>query len=108
MIAFDINGAIIKFDEQRDNYNTIRKIFLEYVDEEALLAMFNNWKIFSRKVLGDTPIYLHGGHLMDRAGYKMFKELMLKDVPLNKEAKVAERLNWAPQEYKANINVKHV
>ena len=29
MIAFDINGAIIKFDEQRDNYNTIRKIFLE-------------------------------------------------------------------------------
>ena len=84
------------------------KIFLEYVDEEALLAMFNNWKIFSKKVLGDTPIYLHGGHLMDRAGYKMFKELMLKDVPLNKEAKVAERLNWAPQEYKANINVKHV
>ncbi len=30
MIEFDINGAIIKFDEQRDNYNTIRKIFLEY------------------------------------------------------------------------------
>ena len=30
MIAFDINGAIIKFDEQRDNYNNIRKIFLEY------------------------------------------------------------------------------
>ena len=30
MIAFDINGALIKFDEQRDNYNTIRKIFLEY------------------------------------------------------------------------------
>lgn len=25
MIAFDINGAIIKFDEQRDNYNTILK-----------------------------------------------------------------------------------
>ena len=30
MITFDINGAIIKFDEQSDNYNTIRKIFLEY------------------------------------------------------------------------------
>ena len=30
MITFDINGAIIKFDEQRDIYNTIRKIFLEY------------------------------------------------------------------------------
>ena len=27
MITFDINGAIIKFDEKRDNYNTIRKNF---------------------------------------------------------------------------------
>ena len=33
MIAFDINGAIIKFDEQRDNYNTIRKTFLEYAEK---------------------------------------------------------------------------
>ena len=30
MITFDINGAIIKFDEKRDNYNTIRKNFKEY------------------------------------------------------------------------------
>ena len=30
MIVFDINGAMVKFDEKRDNYNTIRKIFLEY------------------------------------------------------------------------------
>ena len=27
MIAFDINGALIKFDEQRDNYNTITNPF---------------------------------------------------------------------------------
>ena len=33
MIAFDINGAIIKFDEQRDNNNTILKIFLEYAQK---------------------------------------------------------------------------
>ena len=25
MVTFDINGAIIEFDEQRDNYNKIRK-----------------------------------------------------------------------------------
>ena len=30
MITFDINGAIIKFDEKRDNYNTIRTNFKEY------------------------------------------------------------------------------
>ncbi|EPZ62095.1 sulfite reductase, subunit C domain protein [[Clostridium] sordellii ATCC 9714] len=43
---------------------------------------------------------------MDTAGYMKFKELMLKDVKLNKEAKVASRLNWKEHEYKANINVK--
>lgn len=30
MIVFDINGAVIKFDEKRNNYNTIRKKFLDY------------------------------------------------------------------------------
>ena len=30
MITFDINGAIIKFDDRRDNYNSIRKEFLCY------------------------------------------------------------------------------
>ena len=33
MITFDINGAIIKFDEKRDEYNTIRKNFKLYGDE---------------------------------------------------------------------------
>ena len=35
MITFDINGAIIKFDEKRDNYNTIRKNFKEYGEDAA-------------------------------------------------------------------------
>lgn len=35
MITFDINGAIIKFDEKRDNYNTIRKNFKLYGNESS-------------------------------------------------------------------------
>ena len=30
MITFDINGAIVEFDETMDNYNTIRKLFKTY------------------------------------------------------------------------------
>lgn len=30
MITFDINGAIVEFDEPMDNYNTIRKLFKTY------------------------------------------------------------------------------
>ena len=33
MILFDINGAVVKFNEKRDNYNTIRKLFLEYAQK---------------------------------------------------------------------------
>lgn len=39
MITFDINGAIIKFDEKRDKYNTIRKNFIEYGNESSKLYM---------------------------------------------------------------------
>ena len=35
MILFDINGAVIKFNEKRDNYNTIRKLFLEYAQKSS-------------------------------------------------------------------------
>ncbi len=33
MVSFDINGSIIKFDEKREEYNTIRKNFKEYGEE---------------------------------------------------------------------------
>lgn len=35
MITFDINGAIIKFDEKRDKYNSIRKDFQSYGQESS-------------------------------------------------------------------------
>ena len=35
MVTFDINGSIIKFDDKRDNYNTIRVNFKNYGDESS-------------------------------------------------------------------------
>lgn len=43
MVSFDINGSIIKFDEKRDNYNTIRKSFLEYGNDAS--KMFKDYCI---------------------------------------------------------------
>ncbi|MEG0051111.1 MAG: kinase [Terrisporobacter sp.] len=37
MFSFDINGAVIKFDEKRDNYNTIRKSFKEYGEKASYM-----------------------------------------------------------------------
>jgi anaerobic sulfite reductase subunit C len=52
------------------------------------------------------PEYLHGGHLIDRAGYKKFKEIMLDGVELNPECLVAEDVFWTETEYRSNYNVK--
>ncbi|MGL5614709.1 MAG: sulfite reductase subunit C [Sarcina sp.] len=84
------------------------KIFVDYVTEETLFAIFNNWIPFSKDVLNNQPRYIHGGHLVDMAGYEKVKKLLFKDVQFNKEAKVAERINWVEIEHKTNINVKPV
>ncbi|XXF59560.1 hypothetical protein PQ745_05065 [Thermoanaerobacterium thermosaccharolyticum] len=84
------------------------KIFLNWVTEDVVLGILKNWQDFSAEVLNHKPVYLHGGHLIDRAGYNKFKELILKGVELNPEAMVADRIFWAETEYRSNINVKPV
>jgi len=82
------------------------KMFLNWVDEESLLAVLKNWQKFSAWVMDYKPEYLHGGHLIDRAGYKKFKELILDGVKLNPECIVAEDIYWHETEYRSNFNVK--
>lgn len=82
------------------------KMFLNWATEEVVLAVLSNWQAFSAWVMDYKPEYIHGGHLIDRAGYKKFKELILKDVKLNPECQVAEDIFWHETEYRSNINVK--
>lgn len=86
----------------------IGKVFVDYVTEDVLLKIFNNWVPFSEEVLDNKPIYLHGGHLVDKAGYNKVKEILFKGIRFNKEAKIAERINWSEVEYKTNFNVKSI
>ncbi|WP_297630486.1 sulfite reductase subunit C [uncultured Clostridium sp.] len=83
----------------------IGKVFVDYVTEETLLSIFENWIPFSKYVLHGQPVYMHGGHLMDMVGYEKVKEMLFKDVQFNEEAKIAKRINWSEVEYKTNINV---
>lgn len=89
-------------------YPRMGKIFLNWVTEDVVLAMFANWQKFSAWVMDYKPEYLHGGHLIDRSGYKKFKEMILDGVELNPEAKVAEDIYWAENEQRANIHVRPV
>ena len=82
------------------------KMFLNWATEETVLAVLANWQKFSAWVMDYKPEYLHGGHLIDRAGYKKFKEIILDGVELNPECLVAEDLYWTETEYRSNYNVK--
>ena len=89
-------------------YPRMGKMFLNWVTEDVVIKVIQNWQNFSANVLHHKPVYLHGGHLIDRAGYAKFKDLILKDVELNPEALVAQRVLWAETEYRANINRRAV
>ena len=87
-------------------YPRMGKMFANWLTEDSVLAIMSNWPKFSEWVLGGKPVYLHGGHLIDRAGYQKFKDFMLDGVTLNPEAYIAETINWAETEYRSNIHVK--
>ena len=89
-------------------YPRMGKMFANWLTEESVLAIFRNWPKFSAWALDYKPVYLHGGHLIDRAGYIKFKELILEGVELNPEAQIAERIYWQEDEKRANINVKPI
>ena len=90
------------------HYPRMGKMFANWVTEDVVLAIFRNWPKFSAWALDYKPVYLHGGHLIDRAGYIKFKELILEGVELNPEAQIAERIYWQEDEKRANINVKPI
>jgi len=87
-------------------YPRMGRTFLNWVTEDVVLGVLKNWPKFSAWVLDYKPVYIHGGHLIDRAGYNKFKELILEGVELNPEAQVAQRIFWTETEYRAQINVK--
>ena len=51
MITFDINGAIVEFDEKMDNYNSIRKTFKNQAEENS--ENFKNYCLENLSTLKD-------------------------------------------------------
>ncbi|MFV0576891.1 MAG: sulfite reductase subunit C [Vibrio sp.] len=83
----------------------VGKTFLNWVTEDVIQQVIKNTLEFEEEMLKGQPVYLHMGHLIDRAGYKAFKERVLRGVTLNPEAKVADRIYWAEDEYVADMHI---
>ncbi|MCI6274667.1 MAG: sulfite reductase subunit C [Coriobacteriaceae bacterium] len=87
-------------------YPRMGQMFANWLTTDTVLQIFANWPKFSEWVLGGKPLYIHGGHLIDRAGYHKFKEKILEGVTLNPEALIADQVHWTEKEYRSNIHVK--
>ena len=70
--------------------------FIRWVDEASITGILKNTYAYieqyiDREAPGGKE---HVGYIVDRTGYQVFREWVLKDVALNPEAEVAEYINW--------------
>lgn len=70
--------------------------FLEWVDKATVIKVIQNLYTYIDKFIDrQSPDGKeHVGYIVDRTGYQVFKEYVLKDVVLPKEAKVAKALDF--------------
>jgi len=70
--------------------------FITWVDEESILKIIKNTYSYIEKYMDvDAPGGKeHIGYIVDRTGYPVFKEWVLKDVNLSEKARVKEYINW--------------
>jgi len=70
--------------------------FITWVDEESIIKIIKNTYSYIEKYMDvDAPGGKeHIGYIVDRTGYPVFKEWVLKDVKLGEKAKVKDHINW--------------
>ncbi|MBU3093694.1 sulfite reductase subunit C [Clostridium sp. CF011] len=70
--------------------------FITWVDEENIIKIIKNtYSYIDKYIDGNAPGGKeHIGYIVDRTGYPVFKEWVLKDVTLGEKAEVKEYINW--------------
>lgn len=80
--------------------------FIKWGTEEVLTQIIQNTYCYVDKYIDRSLPKEHIGYIVDRTGYHVFKEEVLKDVKLNEEAKVAQNIEWPGYWYKEDENFK--
>ncbi|ADL67734.1 sulfite reductase subunit C [Thermoanaerobacterium thermosaccharolyticum] len=80
----------------------LAQTFIEWADEESVLKIIKNMYDFIDKYIDKTLDKEHVGYIVDREGFKKFKEEVLKDVKLPKKAKVANHIDYTGYRYERN------
>ncbi|WP_069998116.1 sulfite reductase subunit C [Cellulosilyticum sp. I15G10I2] len=80
--------------------------FIKWGTEEVLTQIIQNTYRYVDKYIDRSLPKEHIGYIVDRTGYHVFKEEVLRDVTLNKEAQVAQNMQWSGYWYKQDENFK--
>ncbi|VBB06995.1 sulphite reductase subunit c [Lucifera butyrica] len=70
--------------------------FIRWVDEDSIIGIIRNVYAYIQEYMDPAAPggKEHVGYIVDRTGYPVFKEWVLRGVVLNPEAQVAPSINW--------------
>jgi len=77
----------------------IAMTFLEWASEDVVVEVIKNTYPYVEKYIDTTLPKEHIGYIVDRTGFQIYKEFVLKDVKLNPEIKVAKNIQWGGYKY---------
>jgi len=83
--------------------------FLEWVDEKTIIQVIKNvYGYIEEYIDADAPGGKeHIGYILDRTGYRFFKDFILKDIVLPPKARIADSLNFSGYQYDRNSSMKN-
>ncbi len=77
--------------------------FILWADEESVLKIILNTYEFVEKYIDRSLPKEHIGYIVDRVGFKEYREWALKDVNLPELGKAAQSIYWQGIHYKTNL-----
>lgn len=83
----------------------IARTFLEWVNEETVLKVIANMYDYIEKYIDRSLPKEHVGYIVDRTGFNVFKDEVLKNVELGEKAKVAEFIDFGGYFYDRNHGI---
>lgn len=84
----------------------IARTMIKWGDRESIVQIIKNTYDFVDRYIDRSLKKEHIGYIVDRVGYRIFKEEVLEGVNLSEKAVVAENITWGGYFYKSENNLK--
>ena len=84
----------------------LAQTFIDWADEESIIKILQNTYDYVSKYIDTSLDKEHVGYIVDRTGYPIFREHILKGVTLNPKAKVAEFIDFSGYKYEKDTFMK--